>query len=245
MRPDLVEDAPIIFSMLALKFWRRFTVEMLPSGIVDPARTFMRTPAERLQPELQLFAQIHKCCRFKPDVVYPFATVFDRINEFVMYDPSQFIARFSCCGLAILQSDTCPVMVVIPSKVAEYLGLTKQCIVRHLDALQWTPVTSEAEEVQSLQRAGLLLFEQWPESVPPFVEFRIQSVPRDQLPPDEPSFERPETTPVDPEIVLNVIEQIVDRELECSRKQTAAVWPDDDDDMSQCEQPRPPDWRSV
>jgi hypothetical protein len=147
--------------MLTLKFWRRLTAEMLSSDIVDPARTFMRTPAELVHLELQSFAQTHKCCRFKPGIAYASATIFGRINDFVMYDPGQFIVRFSYYGLAILASETCPVMAVIPFRVAEYLGLSKKCIIRHHDALQWTPVTPEAELVQSLRRKSLGRSKPW------------------------------------------------------------------------------------
>jgi hypothetical protein len=52
-------------------------------------------------------------------MAYPFSTIFDRINDFVMYDPGQFIPRFFYSGLAILASETRPVMAVIPFKVAE------------------------------------------------------------------------------------------------------------------------------
>jgi hypothetical protein len=85
------------------------------------------------------------------------------------------------------------------------------------------------------------------------MEFRIQSVPGDQPPSKDPAFERPQTTPVDPGIVFDLIEQIVDRELdltteleipiepEYSPEQTAPVLPDDADDyVSQRAKPRPP-----
>jgi hypothetical protein len=153
MSQDLVADPPIIFFDA--------DSQMLSSEVVDPDRTFMCTPAELVQLELQSFAQTHRCCPFKPGIAYPFATIFGRINDFVTYDPGQFIARLFYYGLAILASETCPVMAVIPFKVAEYLGLSKKCISRHLDALQWTPVIPEAKDLRSLQRKSLGRSKPW------------------------------------------------------------------------------------
>jgi hypothetical protein len=122
--------------------------------------------------------QFSKGHHSRSDTLDPFSRVFEALNEFVMDSPVSFLSRFSACGLAILQSEDSPVMTVVPSRVASFLLVSQQCVIRHLSRLKWMPITASPDvpDVKSLSPCGQLLCDELPSKLLEKVEFWVQSI---------------------------------------------------------------------